>query len=42
MVGIDGSTRADKDDTALGLAEGREGVLDESDDREEVDVKVAT
>lgn len=41
VVSIDGSARTDKDDTALRLAEGREGVLDEGDDREEVDIKVA-
>ena len=32
VVSIDSSARADKDDTALRLAESREGVLDEGDD----------
>lgn len=41
MVGVDGGTGADKDHTALGLAQGREGLLNNIDDREEVDVKVS-
>jgi hypothetical protein len=42
VVGINSGTRTDKDDTTLGLAEGREGMLHKGNDREEVDIKVAT
>ena len=39
MVGIHGSSGADQDHTALGCTEGWKGMLDNGDNREEVDVK---
>jgi len=39
MVGINSSSGADKDHTALGCTEGWKGMLDNGNDREEIDVK---